>query len=107
MKSTLIYSIPLALGFAFATSAYAQSTNGECYAEDPNANAGECKPLTRAEVKVEVEKFGAATTGVGECPNIAAAPTEGGLIRTRAAVREEAMQAMAAGKTIDLGECPN
>ena len=56
---------------------------------------------------MEVEKVGASTTGVGECPDIAAAPTEGGLVRTRAAVREEAKQAMAAGKTIDLGECPN
>ncbi|MFK7965797.1 MAG: hypothetical protein AB8C46_17680 [Burkholderiaceae bacterium] len=113
MKRTLALSIPFAaglaisVGLAVAVSAHAQSQSGECYAEDAPAKAlAECKPLTRAEVKAEVEKVGASTTDVGECPNIAAAPTQAGMVRTRAAVRQEAKQAVAQGKSIDLGECP-
>lgn len=103
MNKIFVYSIPLAIGIAFAASTHAQT--GECYAEDQKPSA-ECKPLSRAEVKKEVEKVGAATTAVGECPNIAAAPTKGGMVRTRGEVRQEAKLAVAAGKTVDLGECP-
>jgi len=105
VKSTLTYLVPLTIGLSFLVSAHAQ--DGECYAEDALNKPGECKPLTRAEVKAEVEKLGAATTGVGECPDIAAAPTEAGMVRTRAAVQKEAAAAVAQGKAIDLGECPN
>jgi len=105
MNKIFVYSIPLAVGIAFATSTHAQV--GECYAEDSTTKAlAECKPLSRAEVKAEVEKVGAATTAIGECPNIAAAPTKAGMVRTRAEVRQEAKLAAAEGKTIDLGECP-
>ncbi len=107
MKRSSALLIPFAVGLAFTVNTHAQSQSGECYAEDSAAKAlAECKPLTRAEVKAEVEKVGASTTGVGECPNVAAAPTQAGMVRTRAAVRQEARQAVAPGKSIDLGECP-
>jgi len=107
MKRKLALSIPFGVALAFMVSAHAQTQSGECYAEDATAKAlAECKPLTRAEVNAEVEKIGASTTGVGECPDIAAAPTQAGMVRTRTAVQKEAKQAVAQGKSIDLGECP-
>ncbi len=104
MNKQLFLALPFVVGLAFAGMAQAQ--NGECDAEGPKIDTTGCTPMTRAEVKAEVEKLGATTTGIGECPDIAAAPTEAGMVRTRAEVRREAKQAVAAGKTIDLGECP-
>lgn len=104
MNKQLLLAIPFAVGLAFAGSVSAQT--GECDAAGPKVDTADCEPLTRAEVKAEVEKVGAATTGVGECPDVAAGPTKAGMVRTRAEVRKEAQEAVATGKAIDLGECP-
>lgn len=104
MYKHLALTIPFVLGLTFAGLAHAQS--GECDATGPKIDTTGCTPMTRAEVKAEVEKIGATTTGVGECPDVAAAPAKNGMVRTRVEVRREAKQAVATGKAVDLGECP-
>ncbi|MEZ5660591.1 MAG: hypothetical protein R3E83_19400 [Burkholderiaceae bacterium] len=106
MKTKALLTVPFAVGLMLTGAAFAQSGHGECPATTGAAPA-DCKPLTRAEVKAEMEAAGVKAIEVGECPNVPAPPTATGMMRTRAEVKREAAAAAASGKTVSMGECPN
>lgn len=106
MTSKAMRIAPIALGLLFSASVFAQTSGmGEC-PEPPSGQVGECKPLTRAEVKAELEAAGVKNIQMGECPEAFAGPTDEGKMRTRAEVRREAAEAAKTGKSIDMGACP-